>query len=152
MNFDPIHYNLLLQDAVYAMAVGFITGFFYHLMSVFLYRGKVRIFIRDFISCIVFAVLLFSYCVSFANYPVLRWFHVIPAAAGRVLFSPCFDIALRTVLQLAAASAGYFFENTKKKTKKHIRENIRKIAEKRQKFPQKNPEELLKQDDILLYN
>lgn len=152
MIFEAQRYSFIFQDAAYSMAVGFLTGFINRVLSSFLFKGKRRIFIKDIAVSFVFALLLYSYSVSFANYSVLRWYNVAAALAGLVLFSPCFDKAVQVIFQLAGAAAKHFLKGTAKKISEKIKKENRKSAKKRKKIPQNNDEEVLKVPDKLLYN
>ena len=152
MIFERQSYSFIFQDAVYSMAVGFITGFINQLLAVFLYKGKIKVFIRDIAVSFIFAILLYSYSVSFANYKVLRWYNVVFALAGHIFFAPCFDSTVRMVLKLAAVSIRRAAIVPVRKIGIKLLNKIKKFTEKRQKFTQKNDENVLKQTDIVLYN
>ena len=80
--FEPQRYLLVFWDGVYSMAVGLVVGFFYQLVSLFLYKGKVAVFIKDVAVSAVFALIMFSYVVSFANYSLLRWYNIAFGLVG----------------------------------------------------------------------
>ena len=120
MIFEPQKYLFIWHDALYSLGVGFLCGFFNRLLSSFLYRGKVCVFIRDVLSCLFFALMLFSYTVSFANYRVLRWYNVAFAFAGAVMFMPAFD-----------RCTGQYRENclnTKESRPKNIKNSHKKVS------------------------
>ena len=152
MIFEPQKYSFIFQDAIYSLAVGFLAGLINRLLSAFTGNGKIRLFFKDVFMCIVFAVLIFSYSVSFANYRVLRWYNVAVALAGFVLFLPAIDSAARAVTGIAAVTVKYLAGKAAAGAAAAFRRKCEKIAEKRQKFPQKTDRELLKQQDIILYN
>ena len=82
MIFESIDYWFALQDFIFSMAAGFVVAFFYQLLSVFLYKGKTTVFIKDMITCTVFAVVIFSYVISFTNYPIIRIYHILGGFLG----------------------------------------------------------------------
>ncbi len=152
MIFEVQSYWLIFQDMVYSLGVGFIAGFINQLLAVFLYKNKKAVFVRDIIMSIVFAVLVFSYTVSFANYKVLRWYNVLFALIGLVLFTPCFSKGGHLMVLLVASSAVFMV-----RTAKHnIVKMFSRCREKRRKnLKQTNCEksnDVLKNEDILLYN
>ncbi len=152
MIFEPQSYSLIFQDAVYSMAVGFITGFVYQLLGVFLYNGRAKQFVRDIIAGLVFTVLIFSYSISFANYPILRWYMVLFALLGAVLFTPRFARRGNIMLKLVAVTLRFFTLAAAKKFRGKLLDISEKNKQKKQKFPQKNRPEVLKTNDIMLYN
>ena len=152
MIFSPQSYILIFQDAVFSIGVGFIAGFVYQLLGVFLYKGRRKLFIRDVVTGVVFAVLVFSYSVSFANYPILRWYMVLFAAVGMGLFTPCFSHGGNLLLKLAAATTAFLATGRRKKIRGKLLYVIEKNKEKRQKIPPKNQPEVLKTNDVMLYN
>ncbi len=152
MIFEPQSYSLIFQDAVYSMAVGFVTGFVYQLLGVFLYKGRAKQFVRDIIAGLVFTVLIFSYSISFANYPILRWYMVFFALLGAGLFTPRFARMGNMLLSLVAATLRFFIAGAFKKVCGKLLDISEKNKQKKQKFPQKNRPEVLKTNDIMLYN
>ena len=151
MIFEPQKYSFLFQDAVYSLAVGLIMAVINRGLSVVLYRGKIRLFIKDILTSVIFAVLIFSYSVSFANYNVLRWYNVVIAAAGFLVLLP-------------GKTKGTVFTQLLKVTVKHLRKKTvgsvkavrqkikEKNIEKQQKFTQKTGPDTLKEQDVILYN
>ena len=87
MIFESVNYSFLLQDFLFSMGAGFVVGVINQLLSVVLYRGKVRLFIKDMLVCFVFAVVVFSYVVSFANYQIVRIYHILGAFVGFLAFN-----------------------------------------------------------------
>ena len=87
MNFDSVNYYFLLQDFAFAMAAGFAVGGINRFLALFLYKGKVRLWIRDMLTAFIFSVAVFSYVVSFANYPDVRIYHIVGALFGFLSFN-----------------------------------------------------------------
>ena len=152
MIFASQSYSLIFQDAVFSLAIGFVAGFVHQLLGIFLYRGQIKLFIRDVVTGLVFTVLIFSYSVSFANYPILRWYMVLFAVIGLVLFMPRFAGWGNLLVKLQAATAGFFIARRFENLKVKCADIIEKNKEKKQKFTQKNQSEVLKTSDIMLYN
>jgi len=82
MNFDSVNYWFLLQDFVFAVAAGFAAKGISCVLPVFLCRGRAVLWIRDMLTSFIFAAVVFSYVISFANYPDVRIYHLIGAAIG----------------------------------------------------------------------
>ena len=152
MIFSSQSYSLIFQDAVFSLAIGFIAGFIYQLLGIFLYKGRIKLFVRDIVTGLVFTVLIFSYSVSFANYKILRWYMVLFAVLGLVLFAPRFSRSGNLLIKLQAVTVSFFTARRIKKLKENFLFIIEKNKEKKQKFPQKNQPEVLKTTDIMLYN
>ena len=87
MNFDSVNYSFLLQDFVFAMAAGFAVGGANLFLSLFLYKNKISLWIRDMLTAFIFAIAVFSYVVSFANYPDVRIYHLVGALFGFLSFN-----------------------------------------------------------------
>lgn len=87
MIFEPVNYSFLLQDFLYAIAVGFAVGGINQIMLIFLPKGKKRLFLKDMLVCFIFAVMLFSYVISFANYNEVRIYHILGAVFGFLSFN-----------------------------------------------------------------
>ena len=100
MIFEAQRYDLVFWDAVYSMGVGFVVGFIYQLLSAFFYKGKIAVFIKDIAISCIFAIVIFSFVVSFANYKVLRWYNVTFALLGRVMFTPNFGNIVHKIFQV----------------------------------------------------
>ena len=152
MIFEVQSYALIFHDAIFAMGVGFIAGAFYQILGAFLYKGKVKLFIRDIATGLVFTALVFSYSVSFANYRILRWYMVLPALIGMVSFPFCFSKWGNIAVRFMSVTAVYCGRNVRRKVCGKLLAISQKNKEKKQKFTQKNPPELLKTTDILMYN
>ena len=99
MNFDVVNYSFLLQDFVYAMAAGFSARLFNAVLSLFLYGGRLQLWIRDMLVAFVFSVLVFSYVVSFANYPDIRIYHILGALLGFLSFDFKFSTFFCKILE-----------------------------------------------------
>ncbi len=152
MIFEVQSYTLVLWDAVYSMGVGFATAVVYQLLSAFTGRGKIAVFIRDVVISCVFAVLIFSYVVSFANYKVLRWYNVafgllgwfcFPLAVGdgiNILITGLLQKTVTKAIGVKNTICGKLSVITEKKLQKN-KKNI-----------QKNPKEVLKRTEVMLYN
>ena len=152
MIFDAQRYNLVMWDFLYSMGAGFAVGVIYQLMSVFLYRNKAAVFVKDLVCGGVFATVVFSYVVSFANYKVLRWYNIARALGGLLLFTPGFA---QTFHRLTAVVHNPL-KNTAKKGFEYFRGKLlTKMQKKVENFHeniQKNQPEVLKQTEIVLYN
>ncbi len=152
MIFERQKYIFIFQDAVYSMAVGFITGFFGRTITPFLYKGKVKLFIKDMAVCTLFSVLLYSYVISFANYKVLRWYNVLFAVIGHICFTPLFEYGLGYIGgKLGKARKKTMFAAGKACRKLYVGLHS-KIKEKYQKNTIKNNPEPLKEQGNVLYN
>ncbi|MBQ8604659.1 MAG: hypothetical protein IJ410_07435 [Oscillospiraceae bacterium] len=152
MIFEPQRYTFIWQDAVHSLAVGFLCGFVNRLLSSFLYKGKIRLFIKDVTVSVFFAVMIFSYAISFANYRVLRWYNVVFALAGTVLFRPGFDRAVHLVFSLADVTIKYIVSLFRHRLNRSLDNYRRKKIEKQQKITQKTETEPLHDNDKVLYN
>ena len=86
MIFESVNYSYLLQDFVFSMGAGFGAAFVTALMFLPVPYGKRMLFFRDAAGCFVLAVAVFSYVVSFANYPDIRIYHIIGGFAGYLCF------------------------------------------------------------------
>ncbi len=152
MIFEPQKYSFIMQDAVYSLAIGFMCGFINRCLSCFFYKGKVRLFIKDVLMTVVFATLVFSYAVSFANYKVLRWYNVFFALMGLVFFRPCFDRIVHILSSFIAVTIKYIFSLIKNAVVISAKEYRSKKVVKHQKNTQNLPSEPLQDDDKVLYN
>ncbi|MBR2027850.1 MAG: hypothetical protein IKA10_02520 [Oscillospiraceae bacterium] len=152
MNFDSVNYSFLLQDFVFAMAAGFAAGGVNRFLSLFLYKGKVSLWIKDMLTAFVFAAAVFSYVVSFANYPDVRIYHLLGALFGFLSFNFNFSTIFHK-----------FFEKIYGKIKNNIlccgkkvyhticvkRQKVSIKHKKQQSLPEKTD---LKNDDNWVYN
>ncbi len=142
----------IFQDAVYSIARGLVTGIFNRFLSLFLYKGKSKIFIKDITVSLVFALVLYSYIISFTNYKVLRWYNVLFALIGLNAFNPIFDNMVRIIIKIATVTAKYGLSKVICKLKAKTKYMLQKNKKKSQKIPQKNSPELLKEQADILYN
>ena len=152
MNFDVVNYSFLLQDFIFAMGAGFAVGGINRFLSLFLYKGKIRLWIKDILVAFLFAVAVFSYVVSFANYPDVRIYHLLGALFGFLSFNFNFSTIFHK-----------FFEKFSKKTKNKMLCCGKKVygiicaqkqkVLKKQKKQQPSPENTdLKNNDNWVYN
>ena len=152
MNFDVVNYSFLLQDFVFAMGAGFAVGGINRFLSLFLYKSKIRLWIKDMLVAFLFAVAVFSYVVSFANYPDVRIYHLLGALFGFLSFNFNFSTIFHK-----------FFENFSKNTKNKMLCYGKKVygiicvkkqkTSKKQKKQQSLPENTdLKNNDNWVYN
>lgn len=152
MIFESINYAFLLQDFVFAMAAGFVVGFLNQIVSIFICKGRICLFIKDIFICTVFAVTLFSYVVSFANYPVVRFYHIICAFAGflsfNIRFSTIFHKIFEKIYKIFLRKILWLWN--KIKTAFCVRRH--KMAEKRQKTEDLPKNADLKTREVLIYN
>lgn len=155
MIFEVQNYKFIFWDIVYSIPVGFVLGFINRLLSVFLYRGKIRLFIKDVLNGINFAGLLFSYSVSFANYGVLRWYNLAGAILGFWLFGKGFTALCHTRAGLFGATLKFFTLDFLKRICGRIRKMRTKFFAKqknRRKTAQNNKNSHLPKEDKVLYN
>ena len=152
MIFEPQKYSFIFQDAVYSLGVGFLCGFINRLLSCFLYRGKIRLFIKDVVMTFVFATFIFSYTVSFANYRVLRWYNVLFAFTGKIAFRPAFDKAVRLISGLVGVTVRHVYRVLVVRVGKYITVYRQKKVVKHQKNTQNQLCELMQDDEKVLYN
>ena len=152
MMLEAQRYSLVLWDALYSMGTGFVVGFVYQLLSVFLYKGKIAVFIKDIAISVVFAVVVFSFSVSFANYKLVRWYNIVFALLGRVMFTPGFSHCLhRVVTSLFTGVKNTTVKCTEGICGKLLNKTDKK-AKKAEENTQKNPTDLLKDCEVVLYN
>ena len=152
MIFEAQSYYLILLDAVHSLGIGFITGFVYQLLGIFLYKGRKKLFVRDVATGLFFTVAMFSYSVSFANYPVMRWYMVVFAVIGMVMFTPAFSHRAHRILVTVCSFIYSCVNRRSNKICVKLLENIKKKQLKKQKITQKNASEVLKENNIMLYN
>ena len=142
----------MMQDALYSMAVGFVCAFFAQILSVFLHGNRINVFIKDILVSRFLRTALFSYCVSFANYRLVRVYNVFFALVGLVCFSPVFARPLRKILSAALNAAARTAAAKAKKGGEYIRRSLQKQKVKNEEKRQENDKQLLKKPDIVLYN
>ena len=99
MNFEAVNYSFLLQDFIFAMGAGFAVGGANCFVSLFLNKGKICLWIKDMLVAFLFAVTVFSYVVSFANYPVMRIYHIAGAFCGFRAFNIEFSKKLQNIFE-----------------------------------------------------
>lgn len=152
MIFEVQKYNLIFEDAFYSLAIGFLVGFINQFLAIFLFKNKKAIFVKDVLVSIVFAFLIFSYTVSFANYKVVRWYNILFAILGICLFSPCFSKSGHILLLMFSSCVVFLFRMIKGKILSFFVKKKKKYNLKRNKNKCEKSEENLKNNDILLYN
>lgn len=152
MIFDSINYSFLLQDFVFAMAVGFAAGAINQLVSAVLFGGRIRLFLKDILVCTIFSVAVFSYVVSFANYPVMRIYHIAGAFCGFLSFNFEFSKNLQKVFKKIFLWIKHKILCMVKKCKTIICVKAEKRRLKKKKQPSAQPQSPLKNSESLLYN
>lgn len=152
MIFEVQNYYFILQDAVYSAGAGFLRGRAGRLLSGFLTHNKAGRFASDFLSGVIFSVLIFSYCVSFANYNVLRFYNVIFRLAGFFSFPKFVSLWADTFSQLFCHTVLFLKSKVKTKISDEIKKVRAKKLSKQQKSAQKSHEKVLSEDEVLLYN
>lgn len=134
------------------MGAGFAMGVLNQVLSCFLFKSKIKLFIKDIINGVVFSVIIFSFVVSFANYKVLRWYNVLAALVGFILFSPQFS----KLVQRLFTTIKKFADKQRKKLfmalKTTINKKKAKISEQLQKKQVKSDKNVLQTTDKVMYN
>ncbi len=152
MIFESINYSWLLQDFLFSIVAGFITAIFNQIIGIFLYKGKVRLFIRDILTCIFFSIILYSFIISFANYKIFRIYHIFAGIIG--LF--CFNVKFSEIFH-------NFFDKIIVRIKNKILCFVKKKytticilrskkKEEHQKQTKTDKKDHLKTDDVYVYN
>lgn len=152
MIFEVQSYQLILWDAVYSMGVGFVTAVIYQILSGFMARGEILVFIKDVVISCVFAVLIFSYVVSFANYKVLRWYNVAFALLGWFCFPLAFGKSFNILISNLLSRISFSTTNCIKQICVKLSVITEKKSQKNKNNTQKNQKEVLKETEVLLYN
>ena len=152
MIFDAQRYSLVMWDFLYSMGAGFVVGAIHQLLSVFLYRSKAAVFIKDLVCGGVFATVVFSYVVSFANYKVLRWYNIAGALMGRLLFTPGFAQPFHRLIAVVQSPVKNTVKNSFEYFRGKLLTKMQKKVENFHENIQKNQPEVLKQTEIVLYN
>lgn len=152
MNYQVQSYALIFQDMIYSLAVGFFAGFINQVLAVFLFRNKKAVFIRDIIMSVVFAFLVFSYAVSFANYKVLRWYNVAMSLVGLLRFHPCFAKGGHFVVLLFSSVVVFIFRMIKSAIKGFLSNKKSEFVRKRKIRECEKTSQNLKNEDKMLYN
>ena len=152
MIFESVNYSFLLQDFLFSMGVGLVVGVVNQLLSVFLYKGRTRLFIRDMLLCFVFAVLVFSYVVSFANYHIVRIYHILGALLGFWAYNINFSVIFQKFFEKI-----FLFVKNKmlcygKKLLTTVCDLRTKSTIKRKKDQNVAEEVLLKSEEVIVYN
>ena len=152
MIFESINYSFALQDFAFSLGAGFAVGFFHQLLSLVLYKGRVAPFAKDIITSFVFAVTMFSYVVSFTNYPIIRIYHLIGGLAGFL----CFPLRFSTIFHKFSEKIFKFFKNKilcfGKKLSTTICGFVEKIPQKDKKQSDEAKTDHLQSKEDLLYN
>ena len=152
MIFESVNYVFLLQDFAFAMAAGFVAGIINQIVSIFICKGRICLFIKDIFISTVFAVVLFSYVVSFANYPVVRFYHIVCAFAGFLSFNIRFSIIFHKIF---GKIYGIFEHNMLcvwQGIKSAFCVGWRKRATKHPESKENGKNADLKTNDVLIYN
>lgn len=152
MIFESINYAFLLQDFAFAMAAGFVAGIINQIVSIFICKGRICLFIKDIFISTVFAVVLFSYVVSFANYPVVRFYHIVCAFAGFLSFNIRFSIIFHKIFKIFYKIFLRKILWLCNKIKTAFCAQRHKRAEKRQKAQDLPENADLKTKEVLIYN
>lgn len=74
--------QLRMLDAVSAAGLGLALALFYDVLRFFIPRGKIRLFICDFLTFGIAGMLLISFAVSHSYTGVFRWYMALGAGAG----------------------------------------------------------------------
>jgi len=152
MIFESINYSFFLQDIFFSMAVGLAVAIIHEIVSIFLYKGRIRLFIRDIFICFLFAVAVFSYVVSFANYPVVRIYHILAAFFGflsfNIPFSKIFHKLSEKIFGFAKLKILYLYSKMKSIICVLSEKRRRKTQEKEQQGQKAD----LKTEEVLVYN
>ena len=152
MNFEPVNYAFLLQDFVFAMAAGFAAAFIKEVLSCFLSGGRTAVFIRDIISCFIFSVLVFSFVISFANYPDIRIYHVAGALLGFLSFNISFGKMFHNLFKRAFLKIKSHILCPVEKIKHTICAGAALSAQKKNKKAGKEKSKALKNKEQVVYN
>ena len=152
MIFESIDYFFAIQDVLFSLGAGYAVGFFAQILSVFLYKGRIRMFIKDILVSFVFAVVMFSYVISFTNYPVIRIYHIL----GGIMGYFCFSLQFSVFFQKISEKIFLFLKNKMLCYGKKVSSTICGLKQKMQKKSKsaKQQEENgpLKKEAELLYN
>ena len=152
MIFESINYWFALEDFIFSISAGFVVAFFYQLLSIFLYKGKTAVFIKDLLVCTVFAVVIFSYVISFANYPIIRIYHILGGFLGFLAFPFHFSSIFHKFFEKIFSVLKNKILCYGKKVLTIVCERRRKSAETADIAPMEPTDEHLKSCEVLLYN
>ncbi|MEG1800489.1 MAG: hypothetical protein RR273_00805 [Oscillospiraceae bacterium] len=152
MTFDSVNYALLLFDILYSVSAGILTGFINQVVSIFLYRGRVRLFIKDVLMFFVFSLAVFSFVVSFANYPVLRYYHILAAAVGFFSFNLQFSKAFNGLFSAVEKLIKKYLQGANSRIKQVICLFAQSYGKKRAENKKTEDKILLQKDAVWVYN
>lgn len=152
MIFESINYSFFAQDIAFSMAVGFAVALINEFVSIFLYKGRVRLFIKDIFICVLFAVAVFSYVVSFANYPVVRIYHILAAFLGFLSFNIPFSKFFQKLSEKIFDFIKIKILCLNDKIKSIICVFVEKRRHKTQEKEQQGQKAGLKTEEVLVYN
>lgn len=152
MIFEAVNYAHLVQDFVCSAGAGFGVAFVGQLLSSVLPCGKKGVFVRDVAVSFLFALTIFSYVISFTNYPVVRIYHLIGGAAGFFAFPVKFSVFFHKISKK-------IFNIPKNKMLCLYGKIKSTVCDKTQKTVKNNEEgqnalqnDHLKSEDVLIYN
>ena len=152
MNFEAVNYSFLLQDFIFAMGAGFAVGGVNCFVSLFLNKGKICLWIKDMLVAFLFAVTVFSYVVSFANYPDVRVYHILGALFGFLSFNFNFSAVFQKLFKKFAEKAKNNILCCVRNISSTVcvrRQKRTQKSNKRQNLPENND---LKNNDNWVYN
>ncbi len=147
MIFEPENYRFILEDCIYSLSAGFIVSFINEILKSVFYKTKIMIFIKDILISVIFAIVIFSYVISFANYSILRWYHILFSFTGFLLSRFSFSKILKLIFNLYFSGFSILLRHFKEKVSISV-----KIKKKTDTKKCENDKILLKSDDVLLYN
>ena len=152
MIFESIDYWFAFQDFLFSISAGFVVAFFYQLLSIFLYKGKTVVFIKDLLICIVFSVVIFSYVISFTNYPIIRIYHILGGFLGFLAFPFCFSAIFHKFFEKIFSAIKNKILCCGKKVSTIVCEKRQKRAKTADIATAEVTDEHLKSCEVLLYN
>lgn len=152
MIFEPVVYPYLLQDFFCSAGAGFAVGFANQLLASVLPGGKLARFAKDIIVSFIFAVAVFSYVISFTNYPVIRIYHILGALCGFCAFPVHFSTFFHKVFQKIFIFLKYKMLCLCGKIKSTICAKRQKTKQKKQPPQNAAQNDHLKNEDSLIYN
>ena len=152
MIFEAQRYSLVMEDLIYSMGAGFMTGVVYQLLSLLFYKNKVAVFIKDVLISCFFATALFSFVVSFANYKVLRWYNIVMALLGWLTFTPSFSNGFHSAVGRLSKCVKSKLIKVYTVFHKKLLTKMQKKVERFHEKTQKNQTEVLKETKVILYN
>ncbi len=152
MNFDIVNYSFILQDFAFAMGAGFAVGILDKFIKIFLSDNKILNSVRYMITAFLFAVIVFSYIISFSNYPDVRIYHLIGASLGFVTVDFGFSNIFRKIFILFFVKIKNYILYLIKKINGTICGLVQDINKNDKKQQEKPKDELLKKQDSWVYN